>query len=310
MNDMVILGVAASAKSLAEQNATAIEALKGGMKYKGAVEDYAHLPATGNKAGDVWSTLDDGCEYVWGNVGGTNQWIQLGTAGSEPLTDAEVDAAVGAELITVSVTNGTATGDTAIAGTATVTIVPNEGYILPQSVTVANASYTYDSTTGVISLSNATDTVTISAICGYVSVFAGQRNIPCYLVRKVNPSTYTTWYYNGSVPSAGTLLNSYAAGNDTLYESLYGIAIATSTTRKAFDIYNAELPNTVLSFNNTGSTVVKLNGTVTVKNRTAGTSAVLNFSNGWIPTNRDELLAVTEGDIITLEMNATVSAPE
>jgi len=94
MDEIIILGIASSAKSLAEENATAIDALKGGMKYKGAVANYASLPTTGNKAGDVYSTLDDGNEYVWGSVGGTNQWIQLGSASAEPLTNAEIDEIV------------------------------------------------------------------------------------------------------------------------------------------------------------------------------------------------------------------------
>lgn len=67
--------------------------------------------------------------------------------------------------ITTTLTNLTASGDSTIDsdGTATVTLSANSGYTLPSSITVTNAQYTYDRSTGVISLSNATADVTISA---------------------------------------------------------------------------------------------------------------------------------------------------
>ncbi len=69
--------------------------------------------------------------------------------------------------ITTSVTNGTYTGDTSISksGNATVTISPNTGYKLPSDVTVTGATKSYNSTTGVVSLSNPSGNVTISATC-------------------------------------------------------------------------------------------------------------------------------------------------
>lgn len=67
--------------------------------------------------------------------------------------------------ITPTVTHGTSTGDTTIAsgGTASVTLVPNSGYKLPASVTVNGATYDYSASTGVVSLSNPSGNVTISA---------------------------------------------------------------------------------------------------------------------------------------------------
>lgn len=69
--------------------------------------------------------------------------------------------------ITTNVSNGTFSGaSTIIAGeTATITITPNTNYSLPSSITVSGASYTYNSTTGVIVLTNPTANVTISAEC-------------------------------------------------------------------------------------------------------------------------------------------------
>ena len=69
--------------------------------------------------------------------------------------------------ITTNVTNGTYSGATEIydGGTAQVTIAPNSGYDIPASedITVVGASYTYAN--GIISLSNPTTDVTISATC-------------------------------------------------------------------------------------------------------------------------------------------------
>lgn len=80
--------------------------------------------------------------------------------------------------ITNSITNGTATGSTAISsvGTATVTVSANSGYTLPSSITVSGASYTYDSTTGVIALSNATGNVSITVVCESASNYSYSQN--------------------------------------------------------------------------------------------------------------------------------------
>ena len=68
--------------------------------------------------------------------------------------------------ITTNVTNGTYSGDTSITdngGVASVTIAPTGDYKLPTSVSVSGADHTYNDSTGVISLSNASGNVTIDA---------------------------------------------------------------------------------------------------------------------------------------------------
>lgn len=68
--------------------------------------------------------------------------------------------------ITTNVTNGTYSGDTTITdngGVASVTIAPTGDYKLPASVSVSGADHSYNASNGVISLSNATGNVTISA---------------------------------------------------------------------------------------------------------------------------------------------------
>lgn len=214
--DAVLLGIAASADKRSKQNATAIEALKGGWRYKGAVEDYAHLPSSGNKIGDVWTTLDDGNEYAWGAVDGVNQWIQIGGV-VNPLTDAEVINALGAYPIDLTITNGTYTGSPYVLGTQTIAITPSTGYEAPASITVNGTTGTSGSTgvtwsysNGVITLSNATDVVEISATCPAQPTYSHFTiaNLPSdpdypYMALKVSgchtTSDYvTTFKYNGS----------------------------------------------------------------------------------------------------------------
>ena len=69
--------------------------------------------------------------------------------------------------ITKTIINGSASGDTNIWSeeTAQVTITPDENYNLPSTITVINANNTYNNESGVVSLSNATGNVTISATC-------------------------------------------------------------------------------------------------------------------------------------------------
>lgn len=71
--------------------------------------------------------------------------------------------------ITTNITNGTYTGDTTITSDATtetkITLTANTGYTLPTTIEVTNATYTYDSSTGIVVLSGATGDVTITAEC-------------------------------------------------------------------------------------------------------------------------------------------------
>lgn len=69
--------------------------------------------------------------------------------------------------ISVIVTDGDSEGDEEIVqgGTASLTLSADSGYHLPTSITVSGASYTYDSTTGVVSLSAPTGNVSIACVC-------------------------------------------------------------------------------------------------------------------------------------------------
>lgn len=83
----------------------------------------------------------------------------------EVLNGATIYEAVKTYTITTTITNGSYTGDSTITNTASVTISANTGYSLPSTISVSGATYTYDSTTGVVNLSNPSGNVTIEATC-------------------------------------------------------------------------------------------------------------------------------------------------
>lgn len=79
---------------------TVIAALPKGIVYKGAVNYYNLLPASGASEGDCYTvkysgtsgTEPDGTEYIWGSYEGTFQWISLGGGMIENVyTKAEAD---------------------------------------------------------------------------------------------------------------------------------------------------------------------------------------------------------------------------
>lgn len=81
--------------------------------------------------------------------------------------------------IAVRCDNGAYSGSTSlnVNGTATVTLSANTNYALPTAISVTNASYTYDSTTGVVVLSNPTGNVSITAICTFIPQLDAPTNV-------------------------------------------------------------------------------------------------------------------------------------
>lgn len=75
--------------------------------------------------------------------------------------------------ITATVTNGAYSGNTTIYqwSDALVIIHGDDGYQLPDTISVSGASYTYDNATGFIRLSNPTGAVTINATCEAISAY-------------------------------------------------------------------------------------------------------------------------------------------
>ena len=81
----------------------------------------------------------------------------------------EVDSVIEVQrhALSVTIVNGTCEAPTSILETETITltIIPNEHYLLPETVTVVGATYDYDNTTGIVTITNATNSVSVEATC-------------------------------------------------------------------------------------------------------------------------------------------------
>jgi len=139
--------------------------------------------------------------------------------------------------ITTNVVGGTFYGDDGVKDgqtTATVTLSAKEDFSLPSSITVSGASYTYNSTTGVVSLSNFTDNVTISVTCNYLgnpyltfsspdtfslNVVDNQKYWDGILETSTDATNWSTWTGTSVVSSAsdGTKHNLYVRGTGNTY---------------------------------------------------------------------------------------------
>lgn len=110
-----------------------------------------------------------GCSFGWNQSTGV-----LTLYNPTGAVAAGVVAVAKSYAITATVTNGTATGANVIhtGETVALTIAANEGYNLPDAVTVTGASQTWNKETGTLTLSNPTGAVTVSAVC--VAVQTGE----------------------------------------------------------------------------------------------------------------------------------------
>ena len=120
----------------------------------------------GSKVNDLSFTSDpqlqlDTLNGKIGSGSGTTSGI---TDISLSVEDGQSGGVVTTYPISVTATNATYTGNSTIASNniATVTFKPNSGYELPTSLSVVNADYSYNSFTGLLTLSNARGNVTIS----------------------------------------------------------------------------------------------------------------------------------------------------
>ena len=161
--------------------------------------------------------------------------------------------------ITTTVTNGTYSGDTTITdngGVASVTIVPTGDYKLPTSVSVSGADHVYNDSTGVISLSNATGNVTISAAMDPLTEYS-----------------ITVYETNGSHTGASTIKESRSVSLTFTPDSGWGQPADVTVTGAS---YTWTRSSGVLALSNP-------NGNVTVTYAAAGnelTSITLSANSG------------------------------
>lgn len=128
----------------------------------GATLAITYTAAAGYDLPDASGVTVSGCSFGWKNSTGI-----LTLYNPTGAVSASVVAVAKSYAITATVTNGTATGANVIhtGETVALTISANEGYNLPDTVTVSGASQSWNKETGTLTLSNPTGAVTVSAVC-------------------------------------------------------------------------------------------------------------------------------------------------
>lgn len=128
----------------------------------GATLAITYTAAAGYDLPDAFGVTVSGCSFGWKNSTGI-----LTLYNPTGAVSASVVAVAKSYAITATVTNGTATGANVIhtGETVALTIAANEGYNLPDTVTVTGASQSWNKETGTLTLTNPTGAVTVSAVC-------------------------------------------------------------------------------------------------------------------------------------------------
>lgn len=201
-----------------------------------------------------------GCSFGWNQSTGV-----LTLYNPTGAVAAGVVAVAKSYAITATVTNGTATGANVIhtGETVALTIAANEGYNLPDTVTVTGASQTWNKETGTLTLSNPTGAVTVSAVCVTAVTYPVKGDLITieskqYRVLKTNNSVaevlamYDASRYVKFDSSSPGYSNNYAGKNidkycnDTFYsglsESMKNAIVDKTFTQDCWNYYLVDLP--------------------------------------------------------------------
>ena len=160
---------------------------------KKGIIDYTIDPEWSGVPENGWNTA------IWSNdnyktiVTSTNQYIDYDFYNYAILGNQLVKQQSTSYSITYNLTNCTSdsSNPTTIENTASVIITANRGYKLPSTITVTNATYTYEQSTGMIDLSNPTGdvTITVVAIQDDIIVYENQLISIANAIRQVNSSS-------------------------------------------------------------------------------------------------------------------------
>lgn len=159
----------------------------------------------GGASGDVIGTLDESNNIMLsGNLADGTYTLKYENANGS-VTDIGdlVVSSISDYVIITTLENCTSSGATAIRGngTATVTIIANSGYALPDSITVSGASYTWDKSTGNIVLSNPTSDV-------YITVTALKTITNFIEYNADNTTDWSIWCNDARIGSDGSYRSS------------------------------------------------------------------------------------------------------
>lgn len=184
--------------------------------------------------------------YVIASSNNTEQYEQ-----SQPSNIITYNAAY---TITVNIARGTWSGSSTIAngGSSTLTLTADQGYSLPDTITVNNASYTYDKSTGIVVLSNPTNNVIVTVICpeqpsGY--------SVSCSYYDNTTPNRYQYSTDNGFTWTDITAIGSLGTFTQIKFRIVDDItsgtgAILSTKLGMNLDLQNAGRPGTPVESQN------------------------------------------------------------
>ena len=191
--------------------------------------------------------------YVIASSNNTEQYEQ-----SQPSNIITYNAAY---TITVNIARGTWSGPSTIAngGSSTLTLAADQGYSLPDTITVNNASYTYDKSTGIVVLSNPTNNVIVTVICpeqpsGYMvslNYFNDDGDWTTYYSLD-NGSTWTAISGPGNLSNAATQIKFKAVcpyGGSPVYCNITSPTLGLNFSQSGMSAGSWETSNYVLSSN-------------------------------------------------------------
>ena len=160
------------------------------QKPTGSTANVANITATATtNSSAVNLTYNNGILTVKTNsvTDDTRVTIQLSYNGiSSNYIELTVNSTAQTYTIATNISKGTSSGSSSIKSnsTATVNLSANTNYVLPSSITVTGATYSYNSSTGIVTLSQPTENVTITVVCE---------------VETITDLTDTEWYFNRSL---------------------------------------------------------------------------------------------------------------
>lgn len=180
-----------------------------------------------------------GCSFGWNQSTGV-----LTLYNPTGAVAAGVVAVAKSYAITATVTNGTATGANVIhtGETVALTISADEGYNLPDTVTVTGASQTWNKDTGTLTLSNPIGPVTVSAVCAAAVTYPIKGDLIT-----LDSKQYRVLKIDGSVAEVLAMYdasNSQAFGSNNTYE---GSSLDTYCNNTFYGTLSTTIQNAIVS---------------------------------------------------------------
>ena len=234
--------------------------------------------------------------------------------------------------ITVNITDGTYSGDTEIQQGmgARVHLSANQGFVLPDSITVTNASYEYDKSLGEVDLTDATGSVSISCVCeqdqpaGLTPFENGQRISgiqinPAYGYGDDAENPYSelnSWLSETFIDIGNYSLVAISGGGVIVAKAGYGCMIQIGNSSSGYYAYTPSssfgIPTNTWLYSTDGTTWSEISHSAGVQtleiSETLGADAVNSSITGWNGVFVGAVVAEPAGGLTPFEVDDVASS--